>query len=69
MFDNLHESGIVGKKTYDILSEYKYVPQKTIAEAMGQYQDHILKARKKEGNLDVTDRALHDLQVDAKVCL
>ena len=67
MFDNLHQSGIVGKKTHDILAEYKYVPQKTIAEAMSQYQDHILQARKKEGTLDVTDRALHDLQADANL--
>ena len=42
MFEHLHEAGIVGKKTYDILSEYKYVPQKTINEAMSKYQDHVL---------------------------
>ena len=67
MLDKLHESGIVGDKTYDILKEYKYVPQKTINEAMSKYQDHILQTRKKEGSLDVTDQALHDLQVDAKL--
>ena len=65
MFENLHEHGIVGDKTFDILREYKYVPQKTIHEAMRKYQDHVLEARKKEGSLDVTDSALHDLQADA----
>ena len=67
MFEHLHESGIVGRKTYDILSEYKYTPQKTINEAMSKYQDHVLEVRQKEGKLDVTDSALHDLQIDAKI--
>ena len=51
MFENLHEHGIVGDKTFDILREYKYVPQKTIHEAMRKYQDHVLEAEEEMAHL------------------
>lgn len=65
MLENLTEAGIVGKKTYDILKDYKWTPQKTIREAVGKYQDFLLKRGKRPGNLNQTDNALHDLMVDA----
>jgi len=65
MFEELHRSGVVGKKTYDILKDYKYTPQKTIKEAVSRYEDHILKRGKKQGDLDVTDTVLKDLSADA----
>jgi len=65
MLDTLTESGIVAKSTYDLLKDYKWTPQKTIREAIRNYQDHLLKRGKKPGKLDQTDNALHDLMADA----
>ena len=67
MFEIMADAGLVGKKTYEILKDYKYVPMKTITEAMKKYQKYILQVQKKNGKLDVVDNAIHDLAQDASL--
>ncbi len=67
MFDRAHEAGLFGPETYQILKDYKWVPQKTIDHATKKFQNYILdEGARKTKTSDVKETEfLHDLMADA----